>query len=306
MSNKARNYTEPTKKKLFALSGNQCAYPNCTNKLIAEDGITVVGEIAHIQAASEKGARYYPLISDEERADFPNLMLLCSEHHKMIDNKENEEKYPIELLKKWKAEHEAKHEKDQIQVSDTVIEQITNKLEKYLQDFADRFLEATLEADKTILDEIFEYIYKEKIDEERAKIKIEEGSIEISQKIKINFDGNQRKRVSQIVSSYFRYEYIIRTFIQIEKENHFFRIDALRDSIQDIFCKIRQTEDTENKIDDFNVFTDIAKELLPLRKQHDTKYIFNAKLIILYFFEFCEIGKKTENENSDNQLKFEL
>jgi hypothetical protein len=33
--------------------------------------------------------------------------LLCDEHHTIIDNKANETKFPVLLLKKWKTEHEA-------------------------------------------------------------------------------------------------------------------------------------------------------------------------------------------------------
>jgi len=306
MSNKARNYTKETIRKLYLFSGNQCAYPKCTNKILAEDGKTIIGEIAHIQAASKNGPRYYPEISEKERADFSNLIFLCDEHHKIIDNKANEDKYPIEFLKKWKADHEAKFEKNKIEVPDTVIEQIAAKLEDYLKDLADRLIEATLEADKTILDEIFDFIYKEKINEENAKIKFEKDGLGITKKIKINFEGNQRKRVTQIIAEYFKYEYIIREFIEIEKENNAFRVDGLRDTIQDIFCELKKTQDTETIIQDFNVFTEIAKQLLPVKKQQDTKFIFNAKLIVIYFFEFCEIGKKTEEEMKNNQIKFDL
>lgn len=306
MSDKARNYTEPTKKRLFALSGNQCAFPGCTNKLIAEDGITVVGQIAHIQSANKGGARYYPEISDKERADFPNLLLMCDEHHKIIDNKANEDNYPIELLKKWKSEHDAKHEKDKFEVSDTIIEQITVKLENYLKDLAEKFIDATLEANKTILDEIFDFIFKEKIDEEKAKIKFDQDGIAITKKIKINFEENQRKRVSQLFSDYLEYEYIIREFIEIEENQNSFRIAALKSIIQDIYCEVQQTDDTETIIKDYNVFTKIAKELLPIKKQHNPTYLFNAKLIVLYFFELCEIGKKTKAENKNNQLRIDL
>lgn len=301
MSNKARNYTEPTKKKLFALSGNQCAFPKCTNKLIAEDGETVIGEIAHIQAAKKNGARYYPEISD--RADFPNLMLLCDEHHKIIDNKKNEKEYPIELLKKWKSEHEEKNIKDKIEVSDEIIEQITAKLEDYLKDLTEKFLEATLEADCTILDEIFEFIFKEKINEEKANLKFNNDGIAIKSKIKINFEEKQRKRVSQFFSGYYKYEYIIRDFVEIEEDKNSFRISALKDTVQDLYCKIQKINDTETRVKNSNVFSEIAKELLPIKKQHNSTYLFNAKLIVLYFFELCEIGKKTKDVNKNNQQK---
>jgi hypothetical protein len=306
MSNKSRNYSNSTIKRLFIKSGGQCAFSGCTNKLIAEDDITVIGQIAHIQAVNKGGSRYYPEISEKERADFPNLMLLCDEHHKMIDNKANESKYPIDLLRKWKTEHEEKHEQDKFQIPDTLIEQITIQLENYLNDLTKKFVEATFEVNRTILDEIFDYIYKEKIDLEKAKRKLEKDGLVITTKIKINFNSSNRNRVNEIFAKYLQYAPIIQEFVSIEEENNTFRIDGLRDTIQNLYCNIKNTEDTETTIQDFNIFTKIAKELLPLNKQHDTSYIFNAKLIVLYFFEFCDIGKKTEKEANNNQLKFSL
>lgn len=104
---KARLYSEPTKKKLFALSGNQCAAPDCDNRLISHDHTTVITEICHIEAASPMGPRYNLLMSDDERRHFNNLILLCGVCHPIIDNKENEHKYPVELLKEWKKNHES-------------------------------------------------------------------------------------------------------------------------------------------------------------------------------------------------------
>jgi len=47
-------------------------------------------------------------MTDEERRHFNNLILLCDEHHVIIDNKENEGEYPKELLIGWKKQHENK------------------------------------------------------------------------------------------------------------------------------------------------------------------------------------------------------
>ena len=44
-------------KKLFALSGNLCAMPDCENALIHKTG-TMVGKVAHIHAAEKGGARF--------------------------------------------------------------------------------------------------------------------------------------------------------------------------------------------------------------------------------------------------------
>ncbi len=105
---KARQYKPSTVRRLDTLSGNECAHPNCTKKLIAEDGISIISKICHIAAASKEGPRFDENMTDDERRGFDNLILLCDEHHVIIDNKENESEYPTLLLKKWKSDHEKK------------------------------------------------------------------------------------------------------------------------------------------------------------------------------------------------------
>lgn len=98
MGSLARNYTDNTVKKLYALSRNTCANPEC-GKTLTKDGI-LFGEIAHIAAASSNGPRFDSNMDDNERRDFKNLILLCPECHNKIDT--TPENYPIELLYSWK------------------------------------------------------------------------------------------------------------------------------------------------------------------------------------------------------------
>jgi len=104
--NKARDIKPSHLKRLSILSGNQCAHPECARPLIAEDGITIIGKACHIHSASKGGPRFDPLMSDDQRRHFDNLIYLCDEHHAIIDNKDNEADFPAELLKSWKASHE--------------------------------------------------------------------------------------------------------------------------------------------------------------------------------------------------------
>lgn len=104
MANQARNITLNTIKKLYALSGNKCANPDCQRELI-KDG-TQLGEIAHICAASPNGPRYDASMTDDERRDYANLILLCGDCNKIIDG--NPEKYPVGLLREWKQIHESR------------------------------------------------------------------------------------------------------------------------------------------------------------------------------------------------------
>lgn len=53
-------------------------------------------------------------MTDVERAHYENLLLLCDECHSIIDNKDNEGKYSVELLKSWKKSHESKYLYEQL------------------------------------------------------------------------------------------------------------------------------------------------------------------------------------------------
>jgi hypothetical protein len=96
--------SNPTIKRLFARSGNRCAFPRCAATLI--DSGTVVGKICHIKGAKPGSARYDASQSAAERHGFDNLILLCGRHHDVIDA--DEEAYTVERLLKMKADHESR------------------------------------------------------------------------------------------------------------------------------------------------------------------------------------------------------
>lgn len=102
---KARQITPNTIKRLFALSGNQCAFPGCKVKIVQETSDYLITQICHIEAAEPEGQRYNPNQSDDDRRSFENLVLLCPNHH-VVTNEEGI--YSVEDLKKIKKDHEAK------------------------------------------------------------------------------------------------------------------------------------------------------------------------------------------------------
>jgi hypothetical protein len=94
----------PTIKRLFAHSGNRCAFPQCMAALF--EGTTVIGKICHIKAANPRGPRYDPQQSATERHGYDNLLLLCGKHHTVIDD--DVETYTVECLVKMKTDHESR------------------------------------------------------------------------------------------------------------------------------------------------------------------------------------------------------
>lgn len=59
--------------------------------------------ICHIEAANKGGERWNPDMSDEQRADYENLILLCPPHHQVTND---ESVYTVTALKEMKKKHE--------------------------------------------------------------------------------------------------------------------------------------------------------------------------------------------------------
>jgi len=96
------------RKILWAKAGNLCSYnfqgETCDKQLAVMDGekVTLIGEECHIVGEKSGAARYIP--DFEDRDDYDNLILMCRNHHKIIDD--DETKYTIEILKTMKRLHE--------------------------------------------------------------------------------------------------------------------------------------------------------------------------------------------------------
>ncbi|MDL2303559.1 HNH endonuclease [Dysgonomonas sp. OttesenSCG-928-D17] len=97
--------TDKTRKTLWARSGNRCAM--CRTELVAErneyDRNLNIGDECHIISERPNGPRHK---KDYEKDfdDYDNLILLCKNHHKTVD--ELWETYTVDLLKTFKANHE--------------------------------------------------------------------------------------------------------------------------------------------------------------------------------------------------------
>jgi hypothetical protein len=99
--------SRPTMKRLFALSGNLCAFPKCSTPLVDPQSRSIVGEICHIKGEKSGASRYDAGQTNEQRHGFDNLILLCNVHHKIIDD--DDTTYTIERLIQMKQEHESRH-----------------------------------------------------------------------------------------------------------------------------------------------------------------------------------------------------
>ena len=68
--------------------------------MIINNAGVMTGHICHIEGAMADGARFNPKMSNEERRQQDNLMLLCAAHHPAIDG--DPDKYTVSKLKEIK------------------------------------------------------------------------------------------------------------------------------------------------------------------------------------------------------------
>lgn len=98
--------SERTRKLLWGRSGNRCAI--CRNKLVVEatpsDDESIVGDECHIISGQAGGPRYDATFPKPEIDSYPNLILLCKVHHKMIDDQT--QTYTRDYIRQTKEKHE--------------------------------------------------------------------------------------------------------------------------------------------------------------------------------------------------------
>ena len=103
---------ESVKFRLWGKSGGRCQYEGCSKALWRDDLTKAefnVAYIAHIIADKPTGPRGHPKLSEKLSSDINNLMLMCDEHHRLID-KIDVQGHPAERLQIMKASQEARIE----------------------------------------------------------------------------------------------------------------------------------------------------------------------------------------------------
>jgi hypothetical protein len=269
MTDKARQYKPSTVRRLDTLSGNKCAWPDCTKRLIAKDEKSIISKICHIEAAGKDGPRYNPNMTDDERRHFNNLFLLCDEHHTIIDNKENERKYSVELLKEWKRNHESKLLHSLLQKKPTLLSVAIN----------------------AISDIVF----------------IDENGDEVSKPFKIDdkISFNAIKRNKTLIDEYSKY-YSKLNILYAELEiAGSFRKEKLLRNIEHLYLKTKgkYVKDSAEpikiiRLNADNIIEDIENQLLEMIEHNSKNYrddiAFGISVIIVDAFMRCKILESPE------------
>src|ERR1700674_5568382 len=102
-----RGIHDLTRLQIFVRAGGRCEFNGC-NKFLLEHPLTLTqgnfAQMAHIVAFKEEGPRGASATRPAHINDVSNLMLLCPECHKLIDD--HPDQYTVAGLEKYKQAHE--------------------------------------------------------------------------------------------------------------------------------------------------------------------------------------------------------
>jgi hypothetical protein len=123
-------------KLLWSNAAGRCSFTGCEERLTVEQAAHVapytLGEMAHIKGEKEGSNRHDKDQTNEQRDSYENLILLCPNHHTLIDKPENESTYSVDVLTKMKIAHENNVSK-RFEVREfSSIEKVKDKIAIYL------------------------------------------------------------------------------------------------------------------------------------------------------------------------------
>ncbi|EID7698684.1 MULTISPECIES: hypothetical protein [Vibrio] len=116
-----------TLRALFARSGNQCAFPGCTQSVVNSKN-KFIAQVCHIEAASEGGERFNTASNDEYRRSYDNLVIFCYPHH--IETDDTDE-YTTECLRKIKLDHEQQFLKSDFKIDEAELQKLVSEMQLY-------------------------------------------------------------------------------------------------------------------------------------------------------------------------------
>lgn len=156
--------------------------------------------------------------------------------------------------------------------------------------------------DLGIIGEIFEYLFNNLPKKTSSYVNDSEVFAKLKIKIPLNFPKEQENRLSEMVKNTTDKRLIVEKYLA-EYEDEIKILD-LREWIQSKYCEIREVSNHEEPIKDVSFIEKLAKSILSQKTESDSYYQGNAKAIIIHFFEFCYIGKKTKIESNQQLTLF--
>ena len=160
--------------------------------------------------------------------------------------------------------------------------------------------------DLGIVGEIFEYVQGNKPKSvSNVEIILSSANIDLIPKIKLNFPIEQQNEIEFLIKKTWDKKEIVKQFLENQIQEDEVSVNELTITIQENYCKVKGVKDASSKVEDVEIIRKLALDFLPENKKKNIGYIANAEALIFYFFEFCFIGDKTEQQKNRQISLFE-
>jgi hypothetical protein len=157
--------------------------------------------------------------------------------------------------------------------------------------------------DLGIIGEIFEFLFNNMPKKSSVHPTDSDVFTKLKVKVPLNFPKKQQNRLSDMIKNTNDKRLLAQKYLQ-EYEDEIKILD-LREWIQSKYCEIRGISNHEEPINNVTFLENLANAILPTKRINDSHYQGNAKAIVLHFFEFCFIGKKTQEESNHQKSLFD-
>lgn len=157
--------------------------------------------------------------------------------------------------------------------------------------------------DLGIIGEIFEYIFNNLPKKPSNHSSESDVFAKLKVKVPLNFPKEHQNRLSEMIKNTTEKRLLVEKYLQEYEDET--KILDLREQIQSKYCEMRGVSNHEEPINSIIFLEKLTESILWAKKASDIQYQGNAKAIILHFFEFCYIGKKTQEELNQTKSLFE-
>lgn len=157
--------------------------------------------------------------------------------------------------------------------------------------------------DLGIIGEIFEFLF-DKLPKTKSNYSNESDVFtRLKVKVPLNFPKEQQNRLSEMIKNTTEKRLLVQKYLQEYDDE--IKISDLKEWIQSKYCEIRGITNHEEPINNVLFLEKLANTILPSKRVYNNYYQGNAKAIVLYFFEFCFIGTKTQEEANQQKSLFD-
>lgn len=156
--------------------------------------------------------------------------------------------------------------------------------------------------DLGIIGEIFNFLFDNLPQKKSTYSNESDVFAKLKVKVPLNFPKEQRYRLSEMIKNTTEKRLLVQKYLE-EYEDEI-KISDLREWVQSKYCEIRGITNHEEPINDILFLENLANKILPSKWRNNSHYHTNTKAIVLHFFEFCFIGKKTQEEVNQQTTLF--